>query len=306
LPGKGYILLTVGVFILSLIGCGLPGYTSIEKPVVMTNVDFIDDPLMPELSNTVIAFKTPVNDTDILGYSIFYKVYYSDTTDPDFALQPGALPGTKVDIDYFDEYTFINNNDEMQPGDYIPNERGFLRVGEFDKNTFEEFYINHPGPDEAIYIDFDPTGEGVSDSNLRKDPIIGYDFPVSTVKTLARGYTDPTDSLSNMFRRFVADWDFDLNDSGDQFNDGDLRRGYYLLSNQIAPSTLEEIEASGEPFYTNGMPSGGDMIIGFVVYSFGRDISGGSFSPIASKPVYFGDIKYTPLHDVTTQRSTNR
>jgi len=285
--------------------CGLPTFSSLEKPVKMLKVDFVDDPAQPLLPSTVIAFRTPSNDANILGYSIFYKVYYSDSVDPDFISQ---AVGDKDDKDYFDEYTYINDNQEMQPGDYIPNERGYLRIGELGKNTFQEYIIGHPGPDEAIYIDFDPNETGISNPDNRDEPLIGYNFKNSTphvtaVKKLARGFADPTENSDNSFRSFVNDWDFDLNDDGDKFHDFDLRRGYYLLKDQLPPVSLETIQDVGTPHFIS-IPSG-DMTIGFVVYSFGRDISGGTIQPIVSKPVYIGDIKYSPIND-TQDRDTTR
>jgi len=327
LPRKGYIPLIASVLILSLISCGLPDYSSLEKPVMMTKVDFVDDPAEPDLPNTVIAFKTPVNDTNILGYSIFYKVYYSDTEDPDFILQPGALPETKVDKDYFDEFTYINDNVEMQPGDYIPNQWGYLKIGEVGSSVFGEYTIEHPGPGEAIYIDFDPDGEGASqsDSNQRLEPVIGYDYNgtlsphVTAIKTLARGFIDPNDGSTyslttgiderpsglnpggDTFRSFVNDWMFDRNNDNDHVFDGDLRRAYNILSNHNQPSDYQNL---GDPFFSGDpLPATptGDVIIGFVVYSFGRNISGGQFSSIASKPVYIGDIKYTDFYESSSR-----
>ncbi len=321
MPRKGYIPLIASVFILSLISCGLPDYSSLEKPVMMTKVDFIDDPAEPDLPNTVIAFKTPVNDTNILGYSIFYKVYYSDSADPDFILQPGAPPETKVDKDYFDEFTYINDNVEMQPGDTIPNQRGYLKIGIMGSSTFGEYTIANPGPNEAIYIDFDPDGEGASqsDPNKRLEPVIGYDYNEAATphvfpeKILVRGFLDPADqteySLTSgfdkrrsglnpgkTFRSFVADWKYDRNDDNDHIFDGDLRRAYYVISHQ--PSDYGNL---GDPFFSGDpLPAtpAGDVVIGIVVFSFGRNISGGQLTAIASKPVYIGSIKYTDFHEV--------
>jgi len=314
-------LATIFIYSLFILSCGIPDYSSLEKPIKMSFVDIVDDPAEPPLPAAVIAFKTPSDDTNIVGYSIFYKVYYSDFADPDFVLQPGALPGTKVDIDYFDEYTYINNNDEMQPGDIIPNQRGYLKIGIMGSSTFGEFTIENPGPNEAIYIDFDPDGEGAiqSDPNKRLEPVIGYDYDevatphVFPEKILVRGFIDPADQTKysltsgidkrrsglnpgNTFRSFVADWKYDRNDDGDHIFDGDLRRAYYVLSNQ--PSDYQNL---GDPFFSGDpLPAtpAGDVVIGFVVYSFGRNTSGGQLLPIASKPVYIGSIKYTDFHEV--------
>ena len=264
-----------------VIGCGLPQATLLEKPEKLDYVHISDHPNRPPLPDTVIAFGLPDDDTDIIGYVIYYKVYYSASRDPDY----------REDGKYFDENSYISTNDEMQPGSAIPNQRGFLKVGEYGKSEFAEYYIGHRGNQKAIYIDFDPGGEGGADANDRNQPIIGYDYPVTEknkVKVLARGFIDPRDETGNKFRSFVADWEYD-----DRYHDGDLRRGYFLLDNQPG-RTEEDIRRCGNPYFKNRSPDG-TLRIGFVVHSYGRIQS--SFKPVTSKPVYFGDVGYSPIHD---------
>jgi len=282
-----------------IMGCGLPQVILLDKPIRLYRVDASDSLEAPPLPPTVVAFAFPKNDADIIGYVIYYKVYYSSSTqDPDYW----------EDTKYFDENTYVGNNNEMQPGDAIPNQYGFLRIGEFGKSEFGDYDIRHNGSQKAVYIDFDPGGKGADgrDANLRNEPIIGYDYPVTEdnkIKVLARGFIDPTDTREatetypgDKFRSFVNDWDYD-DDDGDGYHDGDLRRGDYLLGNQPG-QTLEHIRRSGEPFFQKSPPS--QLSIRFVVHSYGR--TKGNLLPLTSKPVYIGDITYSPVRDADRSR----
>jgi len=279
---------------LSLIAlsCGLPQVVLLESPKKLSRVHASDNPPgNPELPATVIAFSLPDDDTNIIGYSIYYKVYNGDS-DPDY----------RGDEEYFDENYYIRTNSEMQPGSIIPNQFGFLKVGEFNESELKEYYIAQNGSQKAIYINFDPGGEGSTDSNRRENPIIGYDYPVTEenkIKILARGFIDPT-TKDNKLRSFVSDWEFDESDEDDSNNDytdGDLREGRDLLRKQPG-RTIEIIESCGSPY---SLSQGGKLIIRFVVYSYGRIV--GSLHPITSKPIIFGDIEYSPLYDADRNRS---
>jgi len=282
------------------VGCGLPQALLLEKPIRLERVDASDSPRNQELPSTVIAFGFPDDDANIIGYVIYYKVYYSSTQDPDY----------RVDERYFDENTYIGSSTEMQPGDIIPNQRGFLRIGEFGKSEFEEYDIKHNDSQAAVYIDFDPGGLGGVNSNQRGEPIIGYDYPVTEdnrVKVLARGFIDPTDTRKGTatypgtkFRSFVKDWEYDFDNRGDRFNDGDLRRGYNLLGNQPGRE-IKSIERCGTPYFRDRSPSQ-PLRIGFVVHSYGR--IKGTLRPITSKPVYFEYVDYSPVHDANRDRSS--
>jgi len=291
------LMVIILILVQVVVGCGLPQVVLLEKPIRLERVDASDGSGSQELPSTVIAFGFPDDDTNIIGYVIYYKVYYSSTEDPDY----------RRDERYFDENSYSGSNEEMQPGDIIPNQRGFLRIGEFGASEFGEYDIRHNDSQEAVYIDFDPGGRGGGNSDQREEPIIGYDYPVTEdnkVKTLARGFIDPTDRREGTetypgtkFRSFVKDWEYDFNNRGDRYHDGDLRRGYYLLRNQPGRE-IESIERCGTPYFQNHSPS--QLRIAFVVYSYGR--IKGALRPITSKPVYFGYVDYSPVHDANRDR----
>lgn len=278
------------VFLVQIIvGCGLPQVILLDKPKKLENVHPSDGTELP-LPSTVIAFAFPDDDTNIIGYVIYYKVYYGGTRDPDYI--------NDTDKRFFDENTYVGPNAEMQPGSNIPNKRGFLKLGEFGKSELGEYYIAHNGSEQAVYIDFDPGGRGATDSDLREEPIIGYDYPVTEsnkVKVLARGFIDPTDS--DKLRSFVKDWEYDFGNKVDGYHDGDLRRGYSLLGKQPG-LTVEVIRSCGVPYFENRRPS--ELRIGFVVHSYGR--TKGSLQPVTSKPVYFGDVVYSFVQDANRSR----
>jgi len=299
-PGYDIFCMIICLILMQIVvGCGLPQVALLEQPQKLSRVHASDDPEQPELPPTVIAFAFPDNDTSIIGYAIFYKIYYS-LADPDI----------RDDERDFDENSYIGTNNEMQPGDAILRERGFLKLGEYGKSEFEEYYIGHDGSQEAVYIAFNPSG--ATNADRRKQPIIGYDYPVNNgVKVLARGFIDPRDGSENTetnpgnkFRSFVNDWEYDVDDP-DGYHDGDLRRGYNLLGYQPGWK-IEDIERCGIPYFLRrpktlpdgtsvGIMPGKTLRIGFAVYSYGR--IPGSLKPITSKPVYVGEVGYPDLHD---------
>lgn len=270
------------VLAITLAACGLPDTISLPKPLVVNTGN-----------SYVIGFETPADTTGILGYTIYYKVYFSNT---DF------LDEDDDDV-WFDEGTYINSNAEMQPGPVIPNQRGYIRFGESgdDSTSYKSFQISEPGPSTTVYIDFDPTSLGVfgKDNGM---PIvhlgpIGPPEPVA-LNYLVRGVIDPTDS-NLLFRTFVknpinpgnvSDWDYDDGD-GDNFYDADLRRKHNL-NDVSSVSTLTAELLTGVPFA--GLPPG-DLTIGAVVHSYGLDVV--KFQVLYSKPVYLGRVIYSPLDD---------
>lgn len=282
---------TIGAaFVIILIaGCGLPETVSLPKPSQVTSG-----------SSYVVSFITPSDTTEILGYTIYYKVYFNET---DF------LDEDDDDV-WFDEGTYINSNDEMQPGPIIPNQRGYIRFGEDggDSTFYQSYQIANPGDATTVYIDFDPTNTGIFNNDSAMPIVhlgpIGPPTPVSQ-NTLVRGIIDPSDS--NLAQRtFVdnvknpsntGDWDYDLSD-GDTFYDADLRRNHDISSTSSV-SSLSEALMAGEPFA--GF-SPGDLIIGVVVHSYGVDPV--NLEILYSKPVYLGRVVYSPLFD-TNRTTTN-
>ncbi len=280
----GLYLLLCLLIIFSLIGCGLPDYVALEAP----------DAYSGTLPSTVVAFTEP-SDSNIVGYALFYKIYagsddFDDEDDPD----------------WFDETSsYYSGDTEISTGDTVPNKRGFFKVGERgdDSDTmWTSYLIPAQGAGTTIYIDFDISETGTTYSRLRDPPVVGVGWdgthPTATIMELARGFRDPTSS-SDTLLEFVADWDFDDGSPDDDYNDGDLRRGYSKMKYQPG-TTLSDVEACGTALYDS--PSADDIYIGFVVYSFGRDPS--ILTALESKPVYLGRILYSPVDDadrVTTR-----
>ena len=276
------------VFLL-ITGCGIPENRSLEKPIVL-------DSSKLGLYSSVLAFKTPSDTTNILGYALFYKVYYSQS---DF--------DNEQDKDkWFDEYSYINDNDEMQPGSVIGNQRGFIPVGELGAETqsYPSYLIEDPPmPSTTIYIDFDSIQHRLVISNDSPQPIVGFEYPISTVKyTLARGIIDPTAGSDDSFRLFVADWDYDDGQPDDNFYDADLRRRYDIPASNI-PATVTEYYMGGDPFFEIADQEPTQFLIGFVAYSYGIDPS--NFQILTSKPVFVGVVGYSPISD-TKKRIVTR
>ena len=270
-------------------GCGLPRLAVINEPVS------ISPP-----ANNVIAFRTPSVDRNITGYAIYYKIYAGESD-------------RRSQRD--ESYWFVSSSTaysvtEMQPGPDVPNKRGFFRLGVLGRSEIPGIgqpYINHRGPGQTVYIDFTPDRRefGDSGSSSRAEPVIGFgSFPVNPVLRVSRGFIgDPGESGSKTLRSFVNDWQFDLgNPNG--YHDADLRRlGYpaprdnYSVMRYQPGRTIADITAVGAPLFggrsgttTTIAPS--EILIGLAVHSVGRNVGGGSFSTLYSKPVYLGTVTY--------------
>jgi hypothetical protein len=293
ISGKlGSVLFIIIILILSslLIGCGLPETQALLKPSKISTS-----------RSSVLAFRTPVDTSDIQGYTLYYKVYYSQT---DFLDE-------QDEIRWFDEGTYINSEDEMQPGPYIPNQRGYIRVGELfgDSVSYPGFLINNPGNSVDVYIDFDSIQKRGTFAYDSPDPIVTLDptppVPIE-LYTLARGIIDPTDS-NNALRRFVkndngikGDWDYDDGSPNDNYNDADLRRKYPMpFSSSVLDITAFLI--TGNPIIDSLTPQ---ILIGLVVHSYSLDVT--NLEKIYSKPVYIGAVAYVPIDDTNRSATTNR
>jgi hypothetical protein len=294
ISGNRYSLLFIIISLIFssfFIGCGLPDTQALLKPSRVTTT-----------SSSILAFRTPIDTTDIQGYTLYYKVYYSQS---DFLDE-------RDDTFWFYEGTYINSEDEMQPGPYIPNQRGYIRVGELggDSFSYPGFLISNPGDSVDVYIDFDwKLDRGFIDYES-PDPIVLTVNPTppvpSVLKTLARGIIDPTDSSDKSFRRFVknengikGDWDYDDGSPNDNYNDADLRRKYPMpLTSSVLDITT--FLTSGNPIIDNGTAQ---IVIGFVVHSYSLDVI--NLQPLYSKPEYIGAVAYTPIND-TNRTTTTR
>ena len=223
-------IITIVLIFSFFVGCGLPETQALLKP---SRVE--------QARGSLLAFETPADTSEIQGYTLYYKVYYSQT---DFV--------DEVDDTYwFNEGTYINFEDEMQPGPYIPNQRGYIRMGELggvSTDLYPGFLISDPGDSVVVYIDFDWELKRGTFDDTSKDPIVTLNpLPVTpaVLLTLARGIYDPTDS-NNSLRRFVNDWDYDDGSPNDSYHDADLRRKYNMpFSSSI--SAITSFMISGDP-----------------------------------------------------------
>ena len=279
---KNILIIAVSAFIsVILYSCGIPSYSHLEKPVKMSSYYSATGDGV-----TLVGFTTPSNDTNILGYNIFYKIYSQDDS-------------TEIEEDenYFDENYYIDDNTEMETGDKIPNKRGFIKLGEYGESATVNFfntpyYLLHPGAGIPVYIDFNPTNvsDDLSGDN-RAQPVITLNAPGDSnkIKTIARGFRDSASYPDDKFLPFVNDWNFESNVTGSSV-DGDLIRAYYLRSRQPASESV-----SGSAIFDQTV--GVDIIIGFAAYSTGLDVTGGNFAKIDSKPVFLGFILYPAAND---------
>ncbi len=283
-------MLLFSIYILSLIACGIPDIRSLSKPVKV-NTEVLG------LNSSVLAFRTPADTTDIQGYALYYKIYYGQS---DFIAE-------KDESLWFDEGFYINDNSEMQPGEVICNERGFIRVGELnaDTSSYPAFLITSPPlPSTIVYIDFDSIQHRLGMSDDSPDPIVGFVYPITTIqKTLVRGIIDPTAGTDDSFRSFISDWDFDDGSPADNFHDADLRRRHNKPQSIAKPDETTDFYLSGEPHYNieeNQIPT--QWIIGFVVFSYGFDPS--NFQQLYSKPEFIGAVGYSPINDTNRPNVT--
>ena len=251
-------------------GCGLPSFSTLPKPIALETD-----------SDTTLGFRTPVVSAGIQlnGYSIYYKIY-RDFTD----LNP---VNENNDEWYFDENNYDENVEELQPGNIVPIQRGFVRAGEYGSIELpaNQYNVPHSNSGDEIIMDFNNNDS--TQSNNRSQPIVGIgpDPGVDPNKVvLARGFIDPR-FTNKTLRRFVNDWFFSTSTEG--FYDGDLRRP----PGKQPGTKLSDF--TGTPIISGA--SHGQFIIAFVVYSVGFDVSSGQLSPIYSKPVYLGEIEYTDI-----------
>ena len=257
-----------------LLGCGLPDYREIPKPVALT-----------QPNATSLAFRTPSDVSIIQGYVLSYKIY---ATESEYA--------SLDDESYFNESEYISNNTEMQPGNVIPRQRGFIKAGIDGKYNLNAYQIPDLGvANQNIFIDFDSGRTQAAMDDSSQLPIVGYTvYPIVTPQvTLARGVNDPDDTSSQkQFLSFVADWDFDQ--SGVGYSDADLFRRLNIssFSDTDVDSLVSFLIDNGELLN----PIENELIIGFVLYAYGYDTSPPP-TIVYSKPIYLGSIKYQNVGD---------
>ena len=267
-------------------GCGLPRAAVISEPV----------PIISLPAKNVIAFRTPSVDRNIIGYAIYYKIYAGESD----------RRSQRDESYWFVSSSTAYSKTGMQPGSTVPDQRGFFRIGVLGRNELPgigEPYIDHPGAGQPVYIDFTPDRKEFGDSGTssRAEPVIGFrSFPVNPVSRVSRGFIgDPGDPGTRTLRSFVNDWRFDLGNAAG-YHDADLRRrGYPAPQNtdnvmRYQPGkTLADIKAVGQPLFGRpGSISPSEILIGLAVHSVGRNMAGGSFTPLYSKPVYIGTVTY--------------
>lgn len=291
--------------ILCLSGCGLPEYAEISKPVPITDSGF---------SSAVLGFRTPADTTDITGYVLFYKIY---TSNSDFNATDAS---NKSDVDYFDENSYISSNVDMPPGDVIPFQRGFIRIGDPNvvgtpsDNNFQISSAALSIPGTEVYIDFDypqpgdvatdfPNGQGFADRGSAPPTLmIGSYDPVDVLTELARGITDPDFTGSISYLSFVDDYDYENSDT-DGHNDADLHRKLNVTPSTNITTLISSLN-TGTALVDYTPPISplvnGEIQIGVAVYSVGVDPA--TLQLITSKPVLLGRVRYTELRDIDRDR----
>ncbi len=254
------------LFLILISGCGLPSSESIESP------SFIETGL-----DTSAAFQTPLDDQNIAGYILYYKVY-TGNSDYDSVGEP--------DREKFDDVTQYNNN-EVPAGSIVPKQQGFFRMGKADGSTLDEPVINQNtvAAGTTVYIEYDENKKLIAYTD-KDDP------QNSTVQELARGVVD-FNSADSPFLSF-DDWVFDSNN----YTDVDLYRNkstagfldYQPASTQAIYNTATETSRS-IPLtdIDDKLDEAIPIQIGVVVHSTGIDPQ--SLQPLNSIPIHLGKIE---------------
>lgn len=266
-------------------GCGLPQYNVLAPPTAVTGT-------LP----AQLEFQTPLLDTGIQGYIVYYKVYRNN-----------EVSGLYLDErSQFDPSYYVDTTQELEPGARLPLRLEFVRAGRAGSSTYGSWLIPHPGAGVVVNIDFDPSGDGVYNRSSNPPEVDNTSDPVFV---MARGTIDPTvvgvfaGVNPGDFRSFVGgDWEADFgveaNDEPDDYYDGDLLRPPPL--NPVTPIGL-----SGLPIV--GVDSGGydfatttSFTIGFCVYSTGFDPN--DLTKLESVPLHIGGVNYVIEEDSPADR----
>ncbi len=249
-------------------GCGLPDYQSIEPPSFSETG-----------SEYSVAFLTPIDDQNIEGYIIYYKVYTG--------LSDYDLVGV-ADRQKFDDETQYSNN-EISAGSVVPNQQGFFRMGKASESTLDEPVIsqNTVTTGTAIYI-------GYEDEKLIA--YIDEDQPQdSIIQELARGVLDF--NVANPSFLSFNDWVFDSNN----YTDIDLYRNksttgfldYQPVRTEAIYNTATSISIPLTDISSpNELDKNIPILIGVVVHSTGIDPQ--TLKPLNSIPIHLGTIELDP------------
>ncbi len=269
------LALLILTFCFLLGSCGLPEYAVLDKPVPLSRPDLL----------ACLAFEAPSDVSKITGYVLFYKLYYGES---DFS--------TENDSQAFNETFYEGTGSEMLPGDAVPRQRGFVKMGLLGGSEYPVFHI--PGnnvPSEKFFLDFNPGGEpeeNMGDGSAQPQVMLNS-YPGGTPAgiQLARGVIDPTDTGNPNFLRFSTDWDWDDGSPADNYSDADLYRKHNLGA---GPDVMDVVNSfkTGEP---PNVQEGDELIIGVAVCAYGYDPS--PLTLIYSKPVFLGSVKYNSIHD---------
>ena len=282
--GWFHALLLIGIPII-IMNCGLPDYAAIEAPTL------VESPL----ENKILAFQTPTDTTNIIGYMLYYKIYssfgdYEDTG--------------KSDKNYFDPISYTNG--EIPSGETVPKQKGFFKMGQFNYYSLGKYLIPQNavgGGNINVYIDF---------SNLSDTVIPGAYLNTkrsgSPLVQLVRGIRD---SRANTYLlEFYNNWEFYDNDS-DNYEDSDMLRnnntsGLLQYQPVYSSTDYENIRKVAAPLTEHSehpLSEGSDLHIAIVVHSYGQDFESGKLQDLTSIPVYLG---YVIIEQVSDLDSTGR
>ncbi len=274
------LALLILTFCFLLGACGLPEYAVLDKPVPLSKPDV-----------ACLAFEAPSDVSKISGYVLFYKLYYSDS---DFS--------TQNDSQAFNEVYYESSGGEMPPGDVVPRQRGFAKMGLVGGSEYPAFHILDGNlPSGKFFLDFNPGNPGNPMGDDSENPqVMLNSYPGGTPSGihLARGVIDPTDIGNPDFLVFPNNWDWDNGSPADNYSDADL---YRKLNLSEGPNVIDVVNS----FKTGQPPSvqeGEKLIIGVAVCAYGYDPS--LLTLLFSKPVFLGSVEYSPVHDIT--RVSNR
>ena len=271
---KQFLFNLIAIIIIAS-GCGIPEFTSIDPPTVVDT----------DISETMVAFKTPSDDKNILGYMIYYKIY-TDTGN------------YQADKTYFD-----SGDDSIKPGDTDLINKGFSRVG-IRSNSGTELSSNAEGTIKEIGKDSDSEVIFINiDSNSSQEPKVGYlenynsSNPLPKFETLqaldislTRGYTDIRKDDSQLLS-FVNDWS--VGSTKEDYFDGDLRVPAPVRDQPGRSSNLNSWQQLDPLYTTASIPP--ELYIAFAVYTLGLEIGGGKLSFMYSQPLHLGRVSYSVI-----------
>lgn len=254
----------------------------------------IEAPSLEEIStDDMLAFRTPADITNIIGYMLYYKVYTGSDDYDDTGIS---------DRNYFDAASYSNAT--VPAGENVPKQRGFFKMGQSGYYSLGKYLVEQSaigGENTIVYIDFRELDAGIPpaiylDADKQGNPLV----------ELARGVRDNRSDTAEPLLDFYDDWDYNVGDD-DDYEDSDLLRNNGtsgLLQYQPAHSStdFENIrkvaspltEHKSFPLFTDSNP---DLYIAIAVHSYGQDFASGKLQDLTSQPIHLGYIVITQVSD---------